>query len=448
MSENPKLTRVLRLDSIQLDETYWTKEGYLIDHPVVTSVGIFEYLNPDGTIRRELRLPENVFAPESLESYEGKPIIITHDAGAVDKNNVDREHIGTILSKGYQDGENVRCKIVIHSTDSMKRSGLRELSLGYSLDLDETPGTWNGQHYDAVQKNIRINHLALVDRARAGEKARLNIDCDDARTLKGGKKTMAKSKTRTDGGPMTPEDLAAAIKAFQERKAARMGGGHGDETPPATEPAAVPPAAPAAVGGEKKDEGDPVQVVKDRRDRRDADGDPDTLENALGVIAQMDEDIGTLLDVLEASQAKQDFDEATTTKEPNADEGEGEKKDGDDEGRAGINADAADKIFRDRIELVRLGDRLNLDGIESMSVLDAQKAIITAVNPGMRLDGKSSVYIKAAFDLAKDTMNARKGTDYQRSQMTSGGRRSNSADVPNAKKARENMIARQNGGNK
>ena len=88
----------------------------------------------------ELRLPEIVFAPESLESYEGKPIIITHDAGTVDKNNVDREHIGTILSKGYQDGENVRCKIVIHSTDSMKRSGLRELSLGYSLDLDRDPG--------------------------------------------------------------------------------------------------------------------------------------------------------------------------------------------------------------------------------------------------------------------------------------------------------------------
>lgn len=42
----PTLKRVLRLDSIPLDETYWTKEGYLIDHPVVTSTGIFEYTNP------------------------------------------------------------------------------------------------------------------------------------------------------------------------------------------------------------------------------------------------------------------------------------------------------------------------------------------------------------------------------------------------------------------
>ena len=69
------------------------------------------------------------------------------------------------------------------------------------------------------------------------------------------------------------------------------------------------------------------------------------------------------MDVLEASQAKQDFDEASTSQEPNADEGEGEKKDGDDEGKAGINADAADAIFRTCIELVRLGDKLHLTAL-------------------------------------------------------------------------------------
>ena len=135
----PKLKAVYRLDSIPLSATYWTKEGYLKDEPIVTSVGIFEYLNQDGSKRRELRLPEEVFDPASLASYEGKPIIITHNAGEVDKNNVQREHIGTILSPGIQDGNDVRAKIVIHNTDAMKRSGMRELSLGYSLDLDERP---------------------------------------------------------------------------------------------------------------------------------------------------------------------------------------------------------------------------------------------------------------------------------------------------------------------
>lgn len=458
----PKLKRVLRLDSIPLDETYWTKEGYLMDHPVVTSTGIFEYQNPDGTVRRELRLPEEVFDPASLASYKGKPVILTHEAGVVDKRNVDQEHIGTILSDGYQDGDNVRAEVIIHDTDIMKKSGLRELSLGYSLDLDRTPGVWKGQPYDAIQRNIRINHLALVDKARAGEKARLNID-GFVRKLKGGTKNMASTK-RNDGTPMTPEDLSAAIKAYKDRQAARAPGADGDDTIPATgtAPAAdtgspVSPAAPAAVGGEKNDGDDPVQMVKDRRDRRDADGDPDDMDKAMGVIAQQDEDICTLLDVIEGMKAKQDFDSAAGEGAPKADgedttakDGDDNCTDGDDKGSA-INADAADAIFRTRIELVRLGDKLHLDGIETMGVLDAQKAIIKAVNPTMRLDGKSPAYIKAAFDLAKDTMNARKDTNYQRAQMMNGTRRADGAGSKpaGAKAARQRMIDNMgNGGNK
>ena len=92
------------------------------------------------------------------------------------KDNVEDETIGTILSAGYQDGDNVRAEIIIHNTDAMKQSGLRELSLGYNLRLEETPGVWEGQPYDAIQRDIVINHLALVGQARAGEQARLNID--------------------------------------------------------------------------------------------------------------------------------------------------------------------------------------------------------------------------------------------------------------------------------
>ena len=126
--EPPVLKRVERLDSIPLSDTYWTEEGYLIDKPIVTSVGIFEYRNPDGSTRRELRLPEHVFDKDSLASYRGKPVILTHRAGSVDKDNVDREHIGTILSEGMADGDDVRVEIIIHDTDIIKQTGLRELS--------------------------------------------------------------------------------------------------------------------------------------------------------------------------------------------------------------------------------------------------------------------------------------------------------------------------------
>ena len=137
--------KLRRIDSISVDQTYYTDEGYLVDHPVVTTCGVFEYKRPDGSIERELRLPEDVFDKKSLDSYKGKPIIITHDAGEVDKENVHTEQIGTIMSAGYRDGDNVRGEIIIHDTNALKNCGLKELSLGYNLDTLYSPGVYNGE---------------------------------------------------------------------------------------------------------------------------------------------------------------------------------------------------------------------------------------------------------------------------------------------------------------
>ena len=149
---------------------------------------------------------------------------LPHDAGYVDKGNVEEETIGTILSEGYQDGDNVRAEIIIHNTDAMKQCGLRELSLGYNLRLEETPGVWEGQPYDAIQRDIVINHLALVGQARAGEQARLNIDARDSNTTLKGGKLMSDKKTRKDG-MMSPDEMNAAVEAFKQRRAERMKSG-------------------------------------------------------------------------------------------------------------------------------------------------------------------------------------------------------------------------------
>ena len=158
----------MRTDSVPVDEHYST-EGYFYDNPILTRTGIFKYTLEDGSERRELRRPEDVFDPESLASYEGKPIIITHDARVIDKDNARRERVGTILTPGQQDGETVRAKIVIDDPDAVKASGLRELSVGYYQDLIMEPGEWEGEPYDAIQTHIRVNHLALVAVARAGD---------------------------------------------------------------------------------------------------------------------------------------------------------------------------------------------------------------------------------------------------------------------------------------
>ena len=142
----------MRTDSVPVDEHYST-EGYFYDNPILTRTGIFVYHLEDGSERRELRRPEDVFDPKSLASYEGKPIIITHDAQVIDKDNAHRERVGTILTPGQQDGETVRAKIVIDDPDAVKASGLRELSVGYYQDLIMEPGEWNGEPYDAIQTN-------------------------------------------------------------------------------------------------------------------------------------------------------------------------------------------------------------------------------------------------------------------------------------------------------
>lgn len=495
----PKLSRVIRLDSIPLKQTHFTPEGYLSDRPVLTTTGIFEYMNSDGSVRRELRLPEEVFAPESLATYKGKPVIITHDAGLITKDNVHQEQIGTILSEGYRSGNDVRAEIIIHDTDEMKDCGLKELSLGYNLDLDETPGVWEGQHYDAIQRNIRINHLALVREARAGETARLNIDSRDNKILKGGKLTMSKKTKKTArraDGVLSQEELAKAIEAYKMRRANRAAAKTDEET--VEEVATETPETTTVDNEEVAETGtveEKVQLVKDRRDRRDSEGDPETTEEAIGVIANQDEDIDILFDIIDTLLAEKAFDEAEETKTEteetveteatatdegeeeeetvateNSDEGEETEEVAEDEEEAEtenlddeeaeevdpsetkipaptgeMNADSVDRIVRTRIQLGMVGRTLNMDGLENLDILAAKKKVIKAVRPGIRLDGKSVTYINAAYDCAVDEIkkSSKKGTSYQKKQMFNNDSRTASKPAKNsAASARQRMIDR------
>lgn len=430
-----------RMDALKIDRTYYTKEGYLIDHPVVTRCGIFEYADPeheDG-IRRELRIPEEVFSEESLASYEGKPIIVTHDAGEIDKNNVHEEQIGTILSKGYKDGDCVRCKIVIHNTDILKKYTFRELSLGYALSLDERPGLYQGQEYDGIQRDIRVNHLALVKEARAGDNARLNIDSKDGKNkkyLKGGPvmafNKKGSKKSRSDGG-LTPEELEQAIALFK----AQQSGENIDEEM-------------------EMDAEDIVSGVRERKDRRDSEAEQMDAEE---IIAEQESDIESLLQVIDELQAASDMaiDDGDTQAdsdnlEPNADNGstDEENSDSDDsmgEDKSSVNMDSVDDIvqkrLRDLLDVSRVADRLNLDGVENMDLTAARKKVIKAVKPKLNLDGKTDAYIKAAYDIVKQDIAGRKKVDSQRRQMSQ--QNYDSSDIrtnSSAAAAREKMIAK------
>lgn len=429
----------LRYDSIPLNETYYTPEGYLIDNPILTRTGIFIYHNEDGSIRRELRLPQEVFSPASLASYQGKPVILTHDAGKVDIQNVKKEQIGTILSAGIQDKENVRAQIIIHDTKALKY-GLRELSLGYEQDLDETPGEYNGEPYDAIQRNIRINHLALVENARAGEMARLNID---------GENNKSKGEThmkRKDS--LSPEEMQKLTEEYQKRKEERLKQKADEDEEKTSEET-----HDEDEENKENEENDVVKEVKERRDRRDELSDCETLDEANSLIAEQDEDIEKLLNEIAALQARHDFDDAAKENKENEKD---EHTDEDEEENPTATSKTADQpvdmnkvedYINEKLELARMGDKLNLDGIAAMKPMAAKKAIIQKVNPNVRLDGKSKAYVNAMFDITKESISKRKDIDYQRQQMRRDSFEKGSQNRCGAEEARERMIKRQGGNN-
>lgn len=160
-----------RYDTVTL-QAVQTDEGFYNDSPVIGRTGILIYRNADGTERREYRPPEEAFDDNSLNSIRGKPVTLGHHGMVTADNIGNAKAVGTVLSAARKDGNTIRADVVIYNLDTTDR----ELSCGYTTTLDETAGvTPDGEHYDAIQRNIRYNHLAIVTRGRAGV-ARLNLD--------------------------------------------------------------------------------------------------------------------------------------------------------------------------------------------------------------------------------------------------------------------------------
>lgn len=437
----PRLKRVMRIDSIPAGDTSIDEQGFLHDTPVVTSTGIFEYSLPDGKVRRELRLPEHVFDKKSLASYQGKPVIITHEAGSIDKDNVMKEIVGTILTDGYRDGNDVRCKIVIHDMDKVKKIPFRELSLGYNLDLIEESGEWNGEPYDAIQTNIRINHLAIVEKARAGDQAHLNLDGksgegDDRKNNKGGKEKMQKTEMNSDSIDMTPEELIEAIKCYRASKAGNPEGGNAAQ-PEVTDGGTGPAAKEPESSMEPNVGSEPVPPVPEKNQ-----------DDGIGkLVAAVEELLAALKGKYRQQEEPAAMDGADEGVEPGCCQEENQDNDdSSDDKSQSMNNDSADD-FQLRLNICRIGDKLRMDGLENKSIKDAKKAIVAKVLPAMRLDGKSDAYIDAAYDMAVGEVNKRKDVAYQKNQMTSAPakRADGQNNVSMASSARQRMIEREGG---
>ncbi len=155
--------------------------GSLLADAFLTRTGIFEYANPDGTKRRELRLPEEVFAADALASLAMLPVTVDHPAEEITPANAKQYAVGAVGENVQRAGDFVQASLVVYDAAAIAavEAGKHQVSVGYYAELDETPGAWRGERYDAVQRNIRGNHLAIVDQGRAGPAAAIRIDTKD-----------------------------------------------------------------------------------------------------------------------------------------------------------------------------------------------------------------------------------------------------------------------------
>jgi hypothetical protein len=174
---------MMLFDTIDASGARLTKDGYLVAEARVARTGIQLYsageLGMDGdenSIVRVYRPPEEVFAADAMASYAHRPVTVNHPGEMVDAENWDEYAKGQTGDEVLRDGEYVRVPLMLMDKKAIDQwsAGKRELSMGYTMDLMISDGeTPNGEKYDAVQTNLRMNHLALVPRARGGSNLRL-----------------------------------------------------------------------------------------------------------------------------------------------------------------------------------------------------------------------------------------------------------------------------------
>ncbi len=242
-------------------------EGYLLCLNVpVARTGTQEYLPEElGLLGSGLvsvyRPEEEVFAPETLASFEGMPVTNNHPPDGVDIENIRRLQMGHAHNVRRGSGEEtdlLLADLIItdpHLIDAIL-AGKREISCGYTYELHEE----NGQY---IQRKIRGNHIAVVDAGRAGKRVSIKDHrCERSNSV------MKKSLTRMLARMAKDGDVETVAEFIEEML--------GEENPaqPTAEnpdtvaiavavPAETEPAAPETETADAPEDGDPVIAPAD-----------------------------------------------------------------------------------------------------------------------------------------------------------------------------------------
>ena len=202
---------------------YW----YIKDNPL-SKVGVFPYLGrtistelePDK-IYNVLRPEEELSKEEALNSFKLIPIVDDHTMLGTGAGMTPAEEKGIHGVIGdnvyYKDGVIYGdLKIFSETLKDEIENGKKELSMGYFCDYELADGEYNGTPYQAIQRNLKINHIALVDEGRMGADVRVldhNFTFDTIKEIK----EMAKTQTQSLAKALD-EDIEEITKSEDECK--------------------------------------------------------------------------------------------------------------------------------------------------------------------------------------------------------------------------------------
>ena len=172
-------------DTAQIKGFRKTADGYLAGEVLCARTGCQQYRASEiglmGDAIVTVYRPESaVFAKDSLSTYAGKPVTLNHPPEAVTADNWKTYAAGVVGNEIARDGDFVRVSIAMMdaATIAAVQDGTREISMGYTTPMEMTDGVApDGTAYQAIQTGpIRINHLAIVPKARGGAKLRIGDD--------------------------------------------------------------------------------------------------------------------------------------------------------------------------------------------------------------------------------------------------------------------------------
>lgn len=156
------------------------EDGTLLMTGRVARPGVLLYQLANGTTRRELVLPEDLHRADALGTLGRAAVTLEHPKDPVSPDTVKEVGVGDVDGEVHVEADGfVTVRLAVRRRDAIDAimAGKVQLSPGYIVRIEEQSGVHPiFGRFDAIQRDRRYNHLAVVDRARGGASVRLRTD--------------------------------------------------------------------------------------------------------------------------------------------------------------------------------------------------------------------------------------------------------------------------------